>query len=287
LSILESFMPIGRFLSLALCVFLISLPHAFAADESDSSSDEKRAEHLQRMKDVASSIEFRSATKGPKSAMKLVEEPVLRYTDNTRKIFESSLWIWSAGGRPNGVLAVEYYPEDPRGSRWLFEIASLSPERVAVEYKSELNWTAKRPGLKLQTLSGQSPPAEKPTRRLSQMKEICRQFTMFENELSEGRIELRLLTSPLYRYTDPDAGVLDGAIFGFTNGTNPEVLLLLEAHREKDREPTWQYSLAQMTGAAVKVELADKEVWTCDGANPPAVRDSYVNGWIASETTEK
>src|SRR5688572_32278328 len=42
---------------------------------------------------------------------------VLRYADSTRQTNESSLWIWSGGGRPTAILAVEYYPMGPMGPR--------------------------------------------------------------------------------------------------------------------------------------------------------------------------
>ena len=46
---------------------------------------------------------------------------------------------------------------------------------------------------------------------------------------STDREELRLLPKPLYRY-EPKAGpVIDGAVFAFVMGTDPESLLLIEA----------------------------------------------------------
>jgi hypothetical protein len=112
------------------------------------------------------------------------------------------------------------------------------------------------------------------------MRDLRKRFAAHERETSEGRIELRPLTSPLYRYEDAANAVVDGAIFSFANGTNPEVLLLLEAHKTKDAQ-VWRYSLVQMTGAAVAVQLDGKQVWQRGEADPPAVRESYVNGWIA------
>jgi hypothetical protein len=132
----------------------------------------------------------------------------------------------------------------------------------------------------LRPLDDAKPIADKATRRLSQMKEMCRRFTANESAVVEGRVELRLLNSPLYRYSDAHAGVTDGAIFAFANGTNPEVLLVFEANDNKDAPP-WHYALVQMTGGAVSVELDGKEVWQRGEADPPAVRDSYVNGWLA------
>jgi hypothetical protein len=257
------------------------------AQDADSAKEAERAEHLARMKAVASSIQLLADPQKRESAVKLVAEPVLRYTDNTRENRESSLWIWSGGGRPAAILAVEFYPQPPKGPRWLFEIASLSPERIAAQCGDDLQWTAKEPGLKLTPLSDVQPPAETAARRLSQMKAIFRTFTAHESAVIVGRIELRQLTSPLVRYADERAGVVDGAIFAFANGTNPEVLLILEAHSIRDGTLVWRYSLAQMTGGEVSVELGGKEVWKQTEADPPAVRDSYVNGWLSAKAQEE
>jgi hypothetical protein len=255
-----------------------------AAQEKEI-SDTQRAEHLAHMKKVASSIKLLQKPRDVKSAVELKAEPILRYADNSRFNYESTLWIWTGGGRPSAIVAIEYYPRHPKGPRWLYEIASLSPQRISAEREPDLNWTAKEPGLKLQILEDARPSADKPTRRLSQMKEMCRRFTAHESAVIEGRVELRLMSSPLFRYADSEAGIIDGAIFAFANGTNPEILLILEANDAKDAPP-WHYALVQMTGGAVSVELDEKEIWKRGEADPPAVRDSYINGWLPEAKVE-
>lgn len=261
---------------------IASLLASIAGAEEKEISEAQRAEHLAHMKEIASSIRLLARSSNPDSVVELEKEPILRYTDNTRFNYESTLWIWAAGGRPTALVAVEHYPRHPKGPSWLFEIASLSTQRIAAQRDPDLRWTAKEPGLKLRPLYDAKLPAEKAARRLSQMKDICRRFTAHESAVVEGRVELRLLSSPLYRYADADANVVDGAIFAFANGTNPEVLLILETNDDKEKDP-WHYALVQMTGGAVAVELDGKEVWQRGEADPPAVRDSYVNGWLPSE----
>jgi hypothetical protein len=249
------------------------------AHEPSEPAQQQRAEHLARMKRVAASIRLEAIAGEAKSEVALAPQPLLLYADSTRMQQESSLWIWTAGQRPAAILAVEYYPTRPDGPNWLYEIVSLSPERIAARLENEFAWTAKEPGLQRRVLDRADPPADSRARRLTQMKNLRRRFTAHETTPVEGRIELRPLNSPLHRYADPENGVIDGAIFAFTNGTNPEVLLTLEAH-SKDGSFTWQYSLAQMTGAVVFAEFDDQPIWTRDEADPPAIRDSYVNGWI-------
>jgi hypothetical protein len=263
-------------LALACCT-------ALRGQEPETSPDGDRAAHLAQMKAVAGSIRLLADAQDAKSAVELVEEPVLRYTDNTRENGESSLWVWSAGGRPAAVLAVEFYPKPPRGPRWLAEIASLSESRIAAQRGEDLNWGARSPGLAWIALADADPPAEKPLRRLAQMKALCRAFTAHESAVVEGRVQLRQLASPLVRYQDKASGILDGAIFAFANGTNPEVLVVLEAHGAEGAAPRWRAAFAQMTGGAVAVEQDGKEIWQCGEADPPAVRNSYVNAWLAAK----
>jgi hypothetical protein len=249
-------------------------------------ADAQRAAHLKQMQEIAASIRLLTKSSEPDSAEKLKPEPILRYADNSRFNNESTLWIWPGSGRPHAVVAIELYPRHPKGPSWLYEIASLSKQRIQAERGDDLHWTAKEPGLKLRTLPDGKPVADKATRRLAQMKELCRRFTAHESAVIEGRVELRLMSSPLYRYSDSTAGVSDGAIFALANGTNPEVLLVLEA-RDSDEASPWQYALVQMTGGALVVELDGKEVWKCGEADPPAERDSYINGWLPAETKSK
>jgi hypothetical protein len=265
----------------ALTIFLFAAGSALSQDAGERSVED-RARHLSRMKAVAEGLRIYAVPDKPESVVKLLSEPVLRYTDNTRKNSESSLWIWSSGGRPTAILAVELYTNPPKGPRWLVEIASLSEERIAA-HATDLEWTATKAGLDWIPLKHAEAPADKALRRLAQMRAICRTFTAHETAVVEGRIELRQLSSPLFRYADETAGIVDGAIFAFANGTNPEVLVVLEAYAAKGDKPGWRCACAQMTGGAVAVERDGKEVWRCDPADPPAVRASYVNCWIKSE----
>lgn len=276
--------PLARLSLLALLCHAVAIcPSLLPAQDKEATPDDERAAHLARMKAVAGSIRLLADSADAESAVKLADEPVLRYTDDTRENRESSLWIWSSGGRPTAILAVELYPRPPKGPRWLVEIASLSERRIAAKHVSDLDWAAKAPGLEWMPLADAEAPAEKAPRRLAQMKAICRTFTAHESAVIEGRVQLRQLASPLVRYADQTAGILDGAIFAFANGTNPEVLLVLEAHGAEGAAPRWRCAFAQMTGGAVAVERDGKEIWKCGEAEPPAVRDSYVNAWLTAK----
>src|SRR5262245_48312421 len=221
------------------------------ADEPDGVPAAERSARLVQTKRILDALRLSATPDRKRAPVARSSEPVLRYIDSTRLTFDSTLWIYGAMGRPAAIVAVEHYPKNPDMKHWLCEVASLSDERISVEYGRDIDWTANKPGLELSRLEGAPPPAGQSAARLTQIKQLQRRFTAHEKANIEGRIELRPLAKPLHQYQDADAGLIDGAILSFVNGTNPEVLLVLEARRMDDGTAEWQFGLVQMTGEAV------------------------------------
>ena len=71
---------------------------------------------------------------------------------------------------------------------------------------------------------------------------------------------MRLLPQPLFRYGSEDSEVVDGALYAFVQGTDPEVILRLEA-RQTDDGPEWQYALARMNSVKFVAQYQGREVW--------------------------
>jgi hypothetical protein len=266
-------------------LFFLSIQTSTDAEPTELSAEE-RLLHLKRMQAIAKSITVNEIHADQQIPARLVDEPLLRYTDDTRKTYDSTMWIWGAKGRPTAILAIEFYPERP-DTKWLFEIASLSKRRIRVDIENGLHWTAREPGLRLITLENAPAPADTPALRLTQMKQLHRRFEAYERAVVGGRIELRPMIRQLHRYQDAEQNVTDGAIFAFAHGTNPEVLWIIEAHQKGKAPPHWEFALVQTAGAELFVELDGKEIWTRGEADPPVERDAYVNGWLASESKPK
>ena len=67
----------------------------------------------------------------------------------------------------------------------------------------------------------------------------------------------------LYRYQREDGNILDGAVFAFVEGNDPEVLLLLEAQRaDGGNSDIWRYTLARMTSYQVTARLDGREIFS-------------------------
>ena len=119
------------------------------------------------------------------------------------------------------------------------------------------------------------PPADSEAKRLVQMKNLVRRFTLTE-QYSGETFELRLLPRPIYRYHDADAGLIDGALFNFAHGTNPEVVAVIECQKHGPAA-TWSYGFLPLAGAGVEANLGGKTVWTKD-----ATRESKSQGMYAT-----
>jgi len=184
---------------------------------------------------------------------KLVEKPVFRYSDELRQIEDAGVWLWTDRGRPVAAMKVERYQSGRFPIPWLYCFTSLSSELVDADWTNAKPFRARQPGVKWQPLSDD--PATTRPARLVQMRDFARRFSveLLRDAAGTDRIQMRLLTRPLFRY-DETPDVLDGAVFGFTGtGTNPDVLLLL------DLPPNggWRFGIAGMTAEGVSTKLKE------------------------------
>ena len=92
------------------------------------------------------------------------------------------------------------------------------------------------------------------------MRAIARRFSVIDNWGIKDPTDwqLRLLTTPLYRYESNDDDVVDGALFGYVL-TSPEALLLLEA-RKTDKGLTWHYAVSRFTRFGVRFSLDGQQI---------------------------
>jgi hypothetical protein len=94
------------------------------------------------------------------------------------------------------------------------------------------------------------------------MRAIAEEYQAIDDfEAQKSRWELRLLTKPIARYSVAGKGIIDGALFAFAHGTDPEVFLLLEAQRT-ETGAEWRIGFAPMTAYAVEVSRKEKAVWS-------------------------
>jgi hypothetical protein len=93
------------------------------------------------------------------------------------------------------------------------------------------------------------------------MKRLAQRFKVTTKPQGERYI-LRLMASPVYRYSDPDAGITDGAIFIFANGTNPDAVCMIECHDHGVSGAQWQYAFASLCASEASAQFNEQVVWT-------------------------
>lgn len=230
------------------------------------------------MKRQAAQVQIGTTAQGTRTPAEMVPEALLQYSDPTRKAAKGALWAFGTPGRPVAVLEMEISPSEPRSKRWLHGVVSLSPGLIDARWDDGRVWAASRPGLQVRPVPNAPPPAASKAERLRQMKSLARRFDARENAGPvEGKIQLRLLTTPLHRYEDSASGLQDGALFALAFGTNPEALLVLEARADGSAPGAWHYGFARVTGCGLTVDLDGKEVWSQSEAFPPYDGDAYMN----------
>jgi hypothetical protein len=232
--------------------------------EPASGKSDSGAERLAEMGRIVRSIRVVRDDNGARRPVEMTAEPLLRWNDPTRGFSDGALWAWGGPGRPLVLTALEHYQVAPDQGFWSLELLSLAPGPVVAEERgSGLRWAPPSSGLELRPVPAAPRPATTDAARLRQAKEIAARFTAHEvnRRQAEQRYDLRLLPRPLHRYADPAAGLVDGAIFLFANGTNPEILLLVEA-RGEGPPASWTYGLARLSRAAPSVQLDGREVWS-------------------------
>jgi hypothetical protein len=183
-------------------------------------------------------------------------------------LLDATVWRLGAEGRPAGLLTIEIYNDAGDRAVASYEFAALANEQLSLTHaaRKELTWQTPAEAFALKPLADAPPPADTPTARLGQMRRLARRFAVSEvfNDLS---IECRLLAQPIDRYSSQDEALVDGALFVFANGTNPEVGLLLECG-----DTSWTYGLMRLTSAEASVQLDGQEVATFKAGDFRSIR---------------
>lgn len=281
-------LPIGR------CRLSIGVVLAFLVASVGAISAQDEAEAKQRlefMQAAVGSLESESSELKPNGALAVVGKPLLRYSDPTRGgvkmesannfLLDAGVWRLGAEGRPTALVTVEIYQERD-GSRVLsFEFLSLTEARFSLKHKSGIRWDATTSGLSLKELPEAPKPAATAAARLAQMRQLVRRFAAKERFNNET-IECRLLTQPIDRYESAAQKVVDGAIFAFANGTNPEIGVMFESDGER-----WHYGILQLTAAESTVTLDGKQVAAYERFNSRGRHDGAYNSGAYRIVKEK
>ena len=234
-----------------------------------------------------SARQYRFVTKArPSTPAELHPQPLLRWDNQVVREDDGMLFLWTGkNGRP--LAAAQFFLQ---GDAWHHEFQSLSGDGFDASHSrvNEWTWHPRTAGLQWTPAEETDAPAAAPAARLRQMRAIAEAYSgtvdVDRSGTSANAHELRLLSTPVYRYAADEAGLLDGAIFAFVQGTNPEVLLILEARRQSDKTQ-WHLAFAPMTSFHIRVRRGENVVFERELQNVPTLDlDSpYHFRWIAEK----
>jgi len=196
----------------------------------------------------------------PPKTLTLHPNALLHYSNPVRPLSQhGSVHLWTDRGLPRVIGTVwshedEEHPE-LRNLNYEFHSLSEAPLNATVE-NSSLVWAPRKSGLEWIELKGLPEPNKSRTLRLTQMRRIAAGWRATGMK-DEG--DLRLLPQPLYRYPENIEGPLDGAIFAFVLGTDPELFVVLEAlAKTPGTTAGWRITPARLTGSPLTL-MNDKE----------------------------
>ncbi len=193
---------------------------------------------------IASDYEFKLGN----THLELYETPLLSWSNPVRRSKYGHVFVWTDDKRPRAMACFFFDLKPGRG--WLHEYTSLATRPISATWNGEIRWEPRDAGIEWRPLTTKQAPGTSSAQRLLQMRRLAREF---QGQLRSE--QLRLMSQPLYRYDHADQGIVDGSMFALAQGTNPEIILLIEAIAD-DTENSGRYALARMTGSFIRVKRA-------------------------------
>jgi hypothetical protein len=250
-----------------------------AADKEQTA--QRRAQLLAEMTSLAEKTQVAGESGTP---LELVQKPVFRYDDQPRLFIDATMWIWTDEGRPVACQKIEArLHQDTNRPQWGYCFTSLAEGKLAVAWAGDRKYESTEPGIAFLPVPGAPQPAARPAERRRQAREIARRLSgrILINSRTSASAEMRLLTTPIYEYGAQAADLPAGAVFGFeTNGTNPDLLVLVEV-RDSAEKPTWQIAPARMTTGGITLNYDNEKIWEAPFVSP---HDGPFANWLFFST---
>jgi len=237
----------------------------------------RRPNRLRTMKRLLGDIRITVPGKAkPAEVLKSNPETLYRFSDKSRTHVDGGLSVWTRDGRP--AAFVKLWTVEGEEQRWGQGFISAAATPLDCEIDGKPVWTPAAARPQWAGIPKAPGPAKTKSERLKQMTALAKRFTareFWEPGRTEYKLELR--TEPILRFDSDKQGVLDGAVFVFRHGTNPEAMLVLEAVERKGKAAGYQFSVFRGGDSELHVELDGDEVMTRPRTNGSAAQptDAY------------
>ncbi|MEZ6131389.1 MAG: hypothetical protein R3C59_22165 [Planctomycetaceae bacterium] len=264
---------IGHLLRWAVCLVIAANAHA-AHQKSDDAADAVQRHWLKESRAVAESFLVLSVPGGDDTtAFQLSKQPIFRHTQSVRGDDIGAVHLWvTQDQRPVAVGAVFAWSLSATARMVSYEFHSLSQEPLQLMHSGAARWTCPQPGFEWKFFDADAaPPGPTPLKQRLQVRQLARLFTASTTTQENQRWELRFVPTPIYQYGGAGGDVSYGAMFAFCQGTDTEVIVVIEAVTDHTGGQTaaakWRYALVPFTDYKARVRLSDKEIWESpDGA---------------------
>lgn len=270
----------------ALFALLMATAFTTRAEPGDSKESAARSEYVDRL---TGELRLEAAEKPgtadkPPPPLARSEKSILQWSWERNGFTDGQTYVWAVGGRPYAFGGAFLIPTEQVA---YYELVSISPEPLMAKLKDKTVWTPPAVNLAWWKVPAAPEPAATERGRLGQLRKLSQQISgvarMGPPRYEEGtRWELRLLTTPLYRYADADREVLDGAVFVMVMGTDPQLLMLLEAQQSGGKSD-WKAAFAPLSGFELAASFGEQEIWHSPKAENGHAQDSV---WHLSQAID-
>ncbi|QEF98221.1 hypothetical protein Mal15_22700 [Stieleria maiorica] len=250
---------------LAFTSLILMVVGSVAGEEPDP----RIAEALERTTEAATHYEFRLPSE-PTQRLEFQSKSLLHWSNPVIGVIYGNVFVWTQQehGRPEVIGSIlQWYEPHKHGTH---EFHSLSKGPVEGSRDGQPVWSTDAPGIEWMPIPNAPEVGDSPLVRLPQMRSIVRGLSVTSTSKDGLPYNLRLLSQPLYRYCHEDSEVVDGALFTFVQGTDPEVIVLVEARADDTGTTRWQFAMVRMAALEFVAEFQDREIWRVD-AMPYAI----------------
>lgn len=233
-------------------VFLVTMIFATKSNAQSTYTSDQLQAHFQR---TAESYVIEAEGK----PIILREKPLMNWLNNERQQDRGALYVWEREGQPL-VLASIFSYEYNSTVYCRHEMISLAEGPLLAKIDSQLAWSPRKTAMDWRTLDSSISPANTANRRLIEMRSIAKQFSGQLLIPGKQPSKLVLIPQPLHRYQAPTRGVMEGAIFSLAVGTDPEILLVIEAIGSEGKS-SYRYAPLRSHYHELQLERDGEVVW--------------------------
>ena len=247
-----------------VALVIVHLPlHCLFAEEAtkDLDANTKIVSHWLGVADELASRQMIAPVDSPDKKFRLVKKAVFRHSQPIRGDDIGAVYVWTTETERPAVIGVFFAWSQGRNRQVMEEFHSLHEVPIRRETQGHQTWVSETAGLGWNMAKGLPKPADDVRKLKLQSRQFPRTLKIRSEDFDEQKWNLRLAPKPFYEYRDGDLGIEYGAIFGFCQGTDTELLTIVEARKDETGKTSWYYAFAPFSDYDIQIELSDGKTW--------------------------